>query len=70
MIVLRKWPAWKGFAMFGEENSTMMRFWPLLGSLGSRRPRFMLRPKLEPSVRIVGMTVLTRGAVLTNQWRK
>jgi hypothetical protein len=47
--------------MFGDENSTMIFFLPLEGSVGSRRPRFVLKPKEGPFLRMEGMTMLSRG---------
>lgn len=64
MIVLRKCPAWKGFAILGDENSTISFFLPLDGSEGSTRPRFELKPYEGPFLSIAGMTSCVSGCVL------
>lgn len=55
IIVLRRCPAWKGFAIFGEENSMIIRFCPFDVSCGSFKPRYGFRPKDFCFLSIEGM---------------
>lgn len=64
MMVLLKWPAWKGFAMFGELNSTMTFLRPAEGSEGSLRPKLGLKPYVAPALRIWGRTIDVRASGL------
>jgi len=48
----------------------MMRFLPLVGSLGSFRPRSLLRPYSLPLCRIRGTRYLARGPGLKKNWMK
>jgi len=69
MIVLRRWPAWKGFAILGEENSMSIRFLPLEGSSGSLRPRNWFCPKACFRVRIEGTRSSASLSTLKKNWR-
>jgi hypothetical protein len=69
MIVLRRWPAWKGFAMLGEENSIKIRLLPFDGSSGSFRPRNLFCPKACFRVRMEGMTSSASLSTLKKNWR-
>jgi hypothetical protein len=70
MIVLRRWPAWKGFAILGDENSIRMRFRPFEGSFWSLRPRYGFRPNDFFFWIIEGIRVSASLSALKKNWRK
>ena len=63
MIVLRRWPAWNGFAMFGEENSTITRL-PRPDVLEPYEGRFCPSASTyAPSPYVIACTVASVSAV-------
>ncbi len=56
--------------MFGEENSTIMRFLPFDASLGFLRPRYGFNPKDFPCVMIFGMRICASLSTLKKNCRK
>ncbi len=68
--MLRRCPAWKGFAILGEENSMIIRFLPFAGSSWSFKPRNLLVPNVLFCVMIEGISISASLSTLKKNCRK